>query len=63
MQKRIINRLLKEQKILEKNKDFTLEIDPKNFNIWYLTFPCAEGSIYKGETYTLKFTFPNNYVK
>ena len=62
MQSRVMNRLLKEKMLVTKQEEFTLEIQENNQLTWCVTFECPEGSIYKGEKYTLKFVFPINYV-
>ena len=56
------NRLKFEFEDIKKYKQFKLNIDPKNFNIWYVSFQGAEKTLYQNENFTLKFQFDEGYV-
>ena len=56
------NRLKFEFEDMKKYKQFKLNIDPKNFNIWYVSFQGAEKTLYQNENFTLKFHFDEGYV-
>ncbi len=56
-------RLLKELEDLKKYEEtFKVEVDPKNFAIWKVSFKGAESTLFVGEEFTLQFKFSNEYV-
>ena len=56
------NRLKFEFEDMKKYNQFNLNIDPQNFNIWYVSFKGAEKTLYQNENFTLKFVFDEGYV-
>ena len=54
-------RLSKEAKTVNATDGMTLEIVNEHQNVWHVTFTMAEGTVYAGETYTLRFRFIGNY--
>ena len=56
------NRLKFEFEDMKKYNQFKLNIDPKNFNIWYVSFQGAKKTLYQNENFTLKFQFDEGYV-
>lgn len=59
---RSVKRLEKEIEDLKKYDIFHLEVDPDDFMIWKISFQGAEGTLYAGEKYTLRFKFSSEYV-
>ena len=62
MNKMLQNRLKFEIKDMQNYPQFTLNIDPNHFNIWYVSFKGAEKTLYENENLKLKFVFDNKYV-
>ena len=56
------NRLKFEFEEMKKHEQFKLNIDPQNFDIWYVSFKGAEQTLYQNENFTLKFVFDGEYV-
>ena len=57
-----INRLKHENKDILKYDLFSLEIDSKDHNIWYISFKGIENTLYENENFKLKFQFNDKYV-
>ncbi len=57
------NRLKYEYEDLKKYSQFTVNIDPKNSNIWFISFKGANKTLYENENFTLRFQFDEGYVK
>ena len=62
MKKIIQNRLKFEMEDMKKFPQFTLNIDPNHFNIWYVSFKGVEKTLYANEDFKLKFVFEGDYV-
>ena len=62
MKKIIQNRLKFEMEDMKKYPQFTLNIDPNHFNIWYVSFKGVEKTLYVNEDLKLKFVFEGDYV-
>ena len=65
MMSRATNRLMKELDEMRRlySDTFTVRVgnDGQNMFEWYVTFNCAEGTVFQGEQYTLQFKFNENY--
>ena len=62
MDKIALNRLKYEIKDIKNYPQFSLDIDPSNNNIWYITFKGAKDTLYENEDFKLKFHFNERYV-
>ena len=62
MKKLMQNRLKYELQDMKNYPQFTLDIDPNHFNIWYVSFKGADKTLYANENLKLKFVFEGNYV-
>ena len=56
------NRLKYEFEDLKKYNQFSVNIDLKNTNIWFVSFKGAEKTLYENENFTLRFQFDEGYV-
>ena len=56
------NRLKFELEDMKKYNQFSLKIDPNNYNIWYVSFKGADKTLYENENFTLRFQFDEDYV-
>ena len=56
------NRLKFEYEDLKKYNQFSVNIDPKNNKIWFVSFKGAEKTLYENENFTLRFQFDDGYV-
>mmetsp|Transcript_16055 Transcript_16055/g.24916 ORF Transcript_16055/g.24916 Transcript_16055/m.24916 type:complete len:146 (-) Transcript_16055:22-459(-) len=58
-----MQRLRREAMDIEQNYGtmLKLEIVDQQNNIWHITFNGADGSLYQGETFTLRFRFDDEY--
>ena len=62
MNKMKFNRLKYENKDIKNYDLFSLEIDPNDNNIWYISFKGIKNTLYENENFTLKFQFNDRYV-
>ena len=56
------NRLKFEFEDLKKYNQFKVNFDPKNNNVWFVSFKGAENTLYSNEKFTLRFQFDEGYV-
>ena len=47
---------------IKKYPQFKVNVDPKNNNIWFVSFKGAEKTLYENENFTLRFEFDAGYV-
>jgi len=60
---RCIKRLQKELEDIQKFEEtLKVVVDEKNTQIWKISFFGANDTLFAGESYTLQFTFTNDYV-
>lgn len=62
MDKMKFNRLKYENKDIKNYDLFSLEIDPNDNNIWYISFKGIKNTLYENENFKLKFDFGLEYV-
>ena len=62
MDKMKFNRLKYENKDIKNYDLFSLEIDPNDNNIWYISFKGIKNTLYENENFKLKFQFNDRYV-
>ena len=62
MNKMKFNRLKYENKDIKNYDLFSLEIDPNDNNIWYISFKGIKNTLYENENFKLKFQFNDRYV-
>ena len=62
MNKMKFNRLKYENKDIKNYDLFSLEIDPNDNNIWYISFKGVKNTLYENENFKLKFQFNDRYV-
>ena len=62
MDKMKFNRLKYENKDIKNYDLFSLEIDPNDNNIWYISFKGVKNTLYENENFKLKFQFNDRYV-
>ena len=62
MNKMKFNRLKYENKDIKNYDLFSLEIDPNDNDIWYISFKGIKNTLYENENFTLKFQFNDRYV-
>eukprot|EP00163_Fabomonas_tropica_P000044 TRINITY_DN10044_c0_g1_i1.p1 TRINITY_DN10044_c0_g1~~TRINITY_DN10044_c0_g1_i1.p1 ORF type:complete len:150 (-),score=8.77 TRINITY_DN10044_c0_g1_i1:250-699(-) len=63
MADRVSKRLMKEFESLKgmEHEGIFVQIDERNMRVWWLTVKGAEGTLYAGETHTLRFVFDDQY--
>ena len=62
MDKMKFNRLKYENKDIKNYDLFSLEIDPNDNDIWFISFKGIKNTLYENENFTLKFQFNDRYV-
>ena len=62
MDKMKFNRLKYENKDIKNYDLFSLEIDPNDNDIWYISFKGIKNILYENENFKLKFQFNDRYV-
>ena len=62
MDKMKFNRLRYENNDIKNYDLFSLEIDPNDNDIWYISFKGIKNTLYENENFKLKFQFNDRYV-